>query len=67
MFTLTYYINGKYYGITKKTNSKKELQEELENKNIEYYFVWDKIENLNLSDYHEITNGKIEKLKIYIN
>lgn len=65
MYTLSYYINGKYYGITKKTNSKKELQEELENNNIKYYFVWDKIESLNLSDYHEISNGKIEGLRIY--
>jgi hypothetical protein len=64
MLTFSYYLNGKYYGISKKTNSSIVLNQELEDNNIDYYFVWGTTD-LKLSGYHEITNGKIEGLRIY--
>ena len=65
MYTISYYLNGKYYGIPQKTNNSLNLQQELLNNNIKYYFVWNGTEDLNLSHYHQISNGKIEGLKIY--
>ncbi len=65
MLTLTYYFEGKYYGITRKTNSSTDLQQELKDNNIDYYFVWHTTEDIQLSNYHEITNGKLAELRIY--
>ena len=62
---ISYYLNSKYYGITKNTTDINDLQRELENNNIDYYFVWDKNDTLQFSDYREITGGKITGLKIY--
>ena len=62
--TISYYLNAKYYGKTNETDNSTELQNELENNNIDYYFVWNK-STPKLSDYKEITNGKLEGLKIY--
>ena len=62
---ISYYLNVKYYGIPKKTNLKV-LESELENNDINYYFVWDgQDNNLNLKDYREITHGDLKGLKIY--
>lgn len=75
--SICYFLGAKYYGQPTKTNSSYNLQKELENNNIDYYFVWDKEENSNLPDspfwnnniklqgYKEITDGKINGLKIY--
>ena len=38
--TIAYYLNSKYYGGTKKTNNITELDKELKDNNIDYYFVW---------------------------
>lgn len=65
--TVSYYLNGKYYGMPRETNSSTELQQELEDYNIDFYIVYNETADLNLSDYHEITNGKIVGLKIYTN
>jgi hypothetical protein len=73
MLRISYYTNCKYYGLTKKTNNSNDLQGELDVNNIDYYFVWDKSNNIplsgykeiTLSGYREITNGKIPGLKIY--
>ncbi|MEN6551687.1 MAG: hypothetical protein ABFC34_02245, partial [Methanobacterium sp.] len=62
---VTYYLNSRYYGLPKNTNNSQELQNELEASSIDYYFVWGDSNNVNLSDYREITNGKIQGLKIY--
>ncbi|MCE7697954.1 MAG: hypothetical protein K8E24_003660 [Methanobacterium paludis] len=62
---ISYYLNSKYYGITKNTTDINDLQKQLENNNIDYYFVWDKNDTLQFSDYKEITGGKITGLKIY--
>ena len=63
---IAYYTCSKYYGQTKK-ESYSDLKKELKNNDIDYYFVWgDPTENNNLShDFKEITDNKIEGLKIY--
>jgi hypothetical protein len=65
MDTISYYLNAKYYGVNRKTNSSLELANELKDNNIDFYFLWDTDKDLNLSSYHEITDGKIAGLKIY--
>jgi hypothetical protein len=65
MISISYYLNSKYYGITKKTTNYQDLQRELEDNNIDYYFVWHKTDDIQLSDYREITGGKIYDLRIY--
>ena len=65
MPTIAYYLNARYFGNTRKNDSITELQQELDNNNINYYFLWNSTENLQLSNYHEITNEKIVGLKIY--
>jgi 4-amino-4-deoxy-L-arabinose transferase-like glycosyltransferase len=62
---ISYYLNAKYYGGTRETNSSIDLQKQLEENNIDYYFVWDNAKIPDLSNYKEITNGKIKGLMIY--
>ncbi|MCE7697879.1 MAG: hypothetical protein K8E24_003245 [Methanobacterium paludis] len=62
---ISYYLNSKYYGITKNTTDINDLQGELRDNNISYYFVWDTNSDLQFSDYKEIFNDKIIDLKIY--
>lgn len=64
-FRLTYYLNGNYYGLTKEKNNIKELKKELEHNNIDYYFIWNDSEVIELAGYREITGGKIDRLLIY--
>lgn len=63
--SLSYYLGTKYYGQPKNYNNSNELQNELEDNNIDYYFVRDEKNTVTLSDYKEITNGTISGLKIY--
>lgn len=65
MVSISYYLNSKYYGLTKKTDDPMELQRELKDNNIDYYFVWNKNESIIFTEYKEITVGKIENLRIY--
>jgi hypothetical protein len=65
MLYLSYFLNCKYYGLTKKNSNLTDLENELKTNNIDYYFVWDNNNTLALSDYNEITEGKIKSLKIY--
>ena len=62
---LSYYLNSKYYGITRNATDSNDVQKQLEDNNIDYYFVWNQPAKLNLTDYKEITNTKIKGLKIY--
>lgn len=62
---MAYFLNSQYYGTTINNNNSKDLQAELENNNIDYYFVYGNVSNIQLTDYKEITNGKLEGLKIY--
>ena len=62
---LAYYSNSKYYGITKKMDGVNGLQDELKANNIDYYLVWGDSNNIQLSNYTEINDGKIKNLRIY--
>ncbi len=61
---IDYYLNTKYYGLTKNNNSTN-LQKELNDNNIDYYFVWGSKWNLQLTEYQEITHNKLKDLHIY--
>ena len=62
---LTYYLNDKYYGQTKKNISLNDLETELKSNNIDYYFEWGSSNQTDLP-YKEITGGKLPyHLKIY--
>lgn len=61
---ISYYLGAKYYGKTKSKNSI-DLMKELDENNIDYYFLWNGEEYFRLSGYKEITEGKIIGLKIY--
>ncbi len=64
--TLAYYLNSKYYGMTKITTNSTDLQHELEINNINYYFVYSSSNIPTLTHYHDITNGKLDGMKIYV-
>lgn len=65
MLAFSYYSNNKYYGQTKKTDNSLDLQKELDENKIDYYFVWNNKSIPKLTDYREITNSRIKGLKIY--
>lgn len=64
---LCYYLKSRYYGIPKSKISNQELQNELEEKKIDYYFFWGSLidEPVFLSKYKEVTEGRIANLRIY--
>lgn len=62
---IAFYLNSQYYGLPKNVNKSNELEKELLANNITYYFVWGDSSDVNLPVYKEITNGKIQGLKIY--
>lgn len=62
---LAYYLKSRYYGVTSNNNDKSDIQSQLEKNRIDYYFVWDKTDNLQLTGYEEITYSKIKNLRIY--
>jgi len=65
MIYISYYLETKYMRQTKNDISDTKSQEQLKEYNIDYYFVWgDNIPSF-LSNYVEVTNGKIQGLKIY--
>lgn len=64
---LSFYNEWHYYGISKKQNESK-LKTELEKKKIDYYLVWKPFEEkikFEGEGYKEITDGKIDALRIY--
>lgn len=66
-FRLAYWLGGRYYGQVRDMISDKELESDLKEHNIEYYFQWSESENNShfLSQFKELTNGEIPGLKIY--
>ena len=64
---LTYHLDCKYYGAQKKNISKIELKRQLEKYGIDYYLVWGGAggDLRFLSNYEEITGGRIPGLRIY--
>jgi hypothetical protein len=61
---LSYYLNGKYYGLTN-GKSNDELTKELKDNNIDYYVYWNADgDNLTLP-YEDITKNRFAYLKVY--
>jgi hypothetical protein len=60
---LSYFMETIFYGQTKQGEKLIELEKELKDNNIDYYFVW----GVNQTDlpYKEITGGKFYHLKVY--
>lgn len=66
MEDLKYYMNITFHGLSKQNLSAVELQNELKNYDIDYYFVWENSnQSSNVLGYNEITNRKIKNLKVY--
>ncbi|MBA7706669.1 hypothetical protein ES703_115524 [subsurface metagenome] len=64
---LSYHLDCRYYGTQKKNISKTELKRDLEKYGIDYYLFWGgAAPDLRfLSNYEEITGGRIPGLRIY--
>ncbi|NYB26384.1 MAG: hypothetical protein HVN34_03465 [Methanobacteriaceae archaeon] len=60
-----YYLNSKYYGTTINNEDVNSVNDQLTSNEIDYYLVWGDNGGYQLSDYEEITNGKISWLKVY--
>lgn len=61
---LSYYLDSKYYGKIDQNNSM-DLQKELEENNIDYYFVWNNPDDVHLSQYKDITGDKLGYLNVF--
>lgn len=61
---LAYYLNSKYYGMTINNNDYNSVNNQLEENNIDYYFVWYNKEMI-LPDYKEVIYIKNWGLRIY--
>lgn len=66
-FYISYHIGARYFGQVKPNQTEEELQKELSEYDIDYYFVWgDSNEHRTfLSNFLEVTQGDIPDLKIY--
>ena len=66
-FYLSYHLDCKYYGAQKKNISRTKLKRQLEKYAIDYYLFWGgAAPDLRfLSNYEEITGGRIPRLRIY--
>lgn len=64
---LSYHLRVRYYGVQEENISKMELKQQLEKYAIDYYLVWRDVASdfSFLSDYREITGGRIPWLRIY--
>jgi hypothetical protein len=64
---IAYHLGCRYYGVNKQNISKAELGEQLKKYGIDYYLVWGTGAGDFgfLSDYREITGGRLRGLKIY--
>lgn len=65
MAYLSYYLETNYLGQTKKDISDSKLQDQLRKYDIDFYFVWGNNTPSFFNEYTEVTNGKINGLKIY--
>ncbi len=64
---LSYHLDCKYYGAQKKNISRTELKRQLEKYGIDYYLFWGgaALDLRFLTNYAEITGGRIPGLRIY--
>jgi hypothetical protein len=66
-FRMAYWLKGRYYGQAKQGTNDEDLENEIKKYKIDYYFFWGESTGLPpfLSQYKELTSGKIPGLKIY--
>jgi hypothetical protein len=66
-FRLSYWLNSRYYGQARSNISDSELESELREHGIDYYFLWGETDNIPgfLTCCREITGGEMPGLKIY--
>jgi hypothetical protein len=63
---VSYHLGCRYYGIPEKDASTQKLKGDLERYDVDYYFVWGGSADMRfLSDYREITGGRIRGLRVY--
>ena len=63
---MSYFLGTNYYGFSKYNESDSDLKADLTKYGINYYFVWgNSTNNALLSQYKEVSNGKIPNLRIY--
>ena len=65
MVYISYYLDSNYMRQTKDNISSIMLQKQLKEYNIDYYFIWGNNIPSFLSNYTEVTNVKMQDLKIY--
>lgn len=61
---LSYYLNSKYFGLTKPSSTPKEISEELHKNEIKYYIWWHK-EPINIQGYEKIKESGFSYPIIY--
>jgi hypothetical protein len=66
-FRLTYWLKGRYFGQARDNISDEDLEKELRELDIDYYFFWGEADKAPqfLSQYKEVTSGEIPDLRIY--
>lgn len=64
---ISYYNHYRYLGCVKSPRNEEKVIEELEDNEVDYYFVWNHAATGDeyLSEYQEITGGSVEGLRIY--
>jgi len=64
---ISYHLSCRYYGVHKQNITRAQLSETLRKYGIDYYLVWGagEVDFGFLSDYEEITGGRIRGLRIY--
>lgn len=61
---LSYYLNTRYYGLTKLNSSEKEISEELHRNNIKYYIWWRK-ESIDIPGYEKLIDPGFSYPTVY--
>jgi hypothetical protein len=61
---LSYYLDTKYYGLTKPLSSEKEISEELHRNNIEYYILWSN-ESMDIPGYEKLKDPGFVYPQVY--
>ncbi|EKQ52027.1 MAG: hypothetical protein B655_2037 [Methanobacterium sp. Maddingley MBC34] len=61
---LSYYLDTKYYGLTKPESSGKEISEELHRNNISFYMLW-RNESIDITGYEKLEDPGFSYPKVY--
>ena len=63
---MSYFLGTSYYGFSKYNESNMDLMADFTKYGINYYFVWGNSTNeALLTNYPEVSNGKVPNLRIY--